>query len=99
MHTQDGAYPRRCTHKAVYSHRKSHVIEGGVRGLAPASSVASRSVGKVGSCTWNSTRFVIRGKMVHTQGGTHRRRSIATAGFMLLKGSAGAGPRVKHREP
>ena len=43
VHTQGGAHKRRCTQKAVCSHRRSLVIEGGVRGLAPVSSVASRS--------------------------------------------------------
>ena len=38
-------------------------------------------------------------KAVHTQGGTHKRRSVATAGVMLFKGGAGAGPRVERSEP
>ena len=29
VHKQVGAYPRRCTHKALSSHCKSHVIDGG----------------------------------------------------------------------
>ena len=38
-------------------------------------------------------------KAVHTQGGAHKRRSVATAGVMLFKGGAGAGPRVERSEP
>ena len=38
-------------------------------------------------------------KAVHTQGGTHKRRSVATAGVMLFKGGAGSGPRVERSEP
>ena len=38
-------------------------------------------------------------KAVHTQGGAHKRRSVATAGVMLFKGGAGAGPRVEQSEP
>ena len=38
-------------------------------------------------------------KAVHTQGGTHKGRSVATAGVMFLKGGAGAGPRVERSEP
>ena len=38
------------------------------------------------------------GIAVHTQGGAHTRRSVATAGVLLFKGGAGAGPRVKRSE-
>ena len=38
-------------------------------------------------------------KAVHTQGGAHKRRSVATAGVMLFKGGAGAGPCVERSEP
>ena len=38
-------------------------------------------------------------KAVHTQGGAHKRRFVATAGVMLFKGGAGAGPRVERSEP
>ena len=58
VHTQAGANTRGSTHKSAYSHRTTHVIEGGggVRLVAPTLSVACRSVGRVGSCTWDSTR-------------------------------------------
>ena len=35
----------------------------------------------------------------HRQGGTHTKRSVATAGVMLFEGGAGAGPRVERSEP
>ena len=38
-------------------------------------------------------------KAVHTQGGTHKTRSVASAGVMLVKGGARAGPRVERSEP
>ena len=38
-------------------------------------------------------------KAVHTQGGAHRRRSVATVGVLLFRGGAGAGPRVERSEP
>ena len=37
-------------------------------------------------------------KAVHTQGGAYKRRSVATAGVVLFKGGAGAGPRVERGE-
>ena len=42
---------------------------------------------------WQST-----GKAVHTQGGAHTRRSVATAGVLLFKGGAGASPLVERSE-
>ena len=56
VHIQACAYTRRCTQKAVCSHRRSLVIEGAT------------------------------GKAVHTQGGAHKRRSVATARVLLFKG-------------
>ena len=38
-------------------------------------------------------------KAVHTQGGAHTRRSVTTAGVLLFKGGAGAGPRVECSQP
>ena len=38
-------------------------------------------------------------KAVHTQGGAHKRRSVATVGVLLFKGGVGAGPRVERSEP
>ena len=35
------------------------------------------------------------GFAVHTQGGAHTRQSVATAGVLLFKGVAGAGPHVE----
>ena len=37
--------------------------------------------------------------MVHTQGGAHRTRFVATAGVLLSQGGAGAGPRIERSEP
>ena len=36
---------------------------------------------------------------MHTHGGAHKRRSVATAGVMLSKGGAGIGPRLERSEP
>ena len=52
--------------------------------MTPASSAVSRSRGRFGNsharrCTFNA---------VHTQGGAHKRRSLATAGVLLFKGGA-----------
>ena len=38
------------------------------------------------------------GIAVHTQGGAHTRRFVATAGVLLFKRGAGAGPRVERSE-
>ena len=46
--------------------------------------------GEVGRCTH---------KAVHTPGGANTRQSVATAGVLLFKGVAGAGPRVERSEP
>ena len=53
---QGGTYTRRCTQKAVCSHRGSLVN------------------------LWAAC------KAVHTQGGAHKRRSVATAGVLSFKG-------------
>ena len=37
--------------------------------------------------------------MVHTQGGAHTRRSVATAGVFLFKRGAEAGPHIERSEP
>ena len=42
---------------------------------------------------WRSTH-----KAVHTQGGAHRRRSVAIARVLLFKGGVGAGPCVERSE-
>ena len=36
---------------------------------------------------------------MHTQGGAHIGRSVATAGILILKGGVGAGPQVEQSEP
>ena len=45
-------------------------------------------------CVWGGGRWCI-----HTEGGAHTRRSVATAGVLLFKGGAGAGARVERSEP
>ena len=90
----------RCTHNAVHTQGSLWPPQGlchlsGVRGLAPALSKASRSKGWFGS---PHTRQCIH-KVVHTQGGAHTRRYMATAGALLYKGGAGAGPRFERSEP
>ena len=104
MHTQDGAYPWRCTNKAHYNHRKSQVIETEVRGLASVSSVASWCVARAGSCMWDRARvggahitWCIH-KVVQTQGTAHTRQFVATAGLMLLKGGVAADLRIEGSE-
>ena len=95
VHTQGGVHTRRYTLKAVHTEgglwppQESCYLGGGLRGLAPASSEVNRSMGG-----WRSTH-----KAVHTEGGAHKRRSVATAGVLLLKGGTGAGPRVERSEP
>ena len=72
----------------------------GVRGLAPASSAASRMHSRTGGAhTRRGTH-----KAGHTQGGAHTRRGTqkavdSIAGVLLFKGGAGAGPRVERSEP
>ena len=91
MHTQGGAHTRRCTQKVVCSHHRSFIISGGVRGLAPSSSEASRGNGRFGG---SHTR------PVHTQGGAHKRRFVATASVLLFqRGLREAGPRIEPSEP
>ena len=41
----------------------------------------------------------VGGGCIHTEGGAHTRQFVATAGVLLFKGSAGAGPRVERSEP
>ena len=100
LQRQGGTHTRRCTHKAEH-------IKGGlwppqescylrvVWGLAPASSEASRSKGLVGApkARWYTL------KAVHTQGGAHKRWSVATAGVLLFMGGARAAPRIERSEP
>ena len=68
---QGGTHRRRCTQKADCGHRRSHVIEGAI----------GKAVYAKGGAHTRAT-----GKAVHTKGAMHKRRSVATAGVMLLKG-------------
>ena len=59
-----------------------------------------------GGCIWSAQTHNMCGKgwrcthkAVHTQGGAHIRRSVATAGVLLFKRGAGVGPCVKRSEP
>ena len=71
---QGGAYTRRCTHKAVHTRGLWPLHEScylrGVRGLAPASSEASRL---------SSTASCRKGSAFPTQGGAYTRRCIHKA--------------------
>ena len=60
----------------------------GVRGLAPASSAASRMHNRTGGA---HTRRYIH-KAGHTQGGTHKRRSVAVQESCYLRGVRGLAP-------
>ena len=86
VQTKGGAYTRRCLYKAVHTkgglwplQESCHLR--GVRGLAPASSKASRASSEasrstgwfVGPQAWRCTHNV-----VHKQGGAHTRRFVAT---------------------
>ena len=53
-------------------------------------------------CVWEGVfggKGGVYGAAVHTQGGAHTKRSVATAGVMLFRGGAGAGPCVERSEP
>ena len=70
----------------------------GVRGLAPASSVASRSVGWVKAPLF--TRMPLPFTRDHENNGAYTRRctqkaACSRAGVLIFKGGAGAGPRVE----
>ena len=92
VHTQGGAYTRRCIHKAVHTQgrlrppQKSYYLRGGVQGLAPASGEASRSKGRFGG---PHTRRCIH-NTVQTQG-----RLCAPQESCRLRGGAWASPRVE----
>ena len=100
-----GTHTRQCTHKAEHAqggaHKRRSVANARVllfkrgAGLAPASSEASRSRGLVGAP--QARRYTH--KAVHTQGGAHKGRSVATARVLLFQRGAGVGPRVKRSEP
>ena len=72
IHTEGGAYTRRGIHKAVHT-------QGGL--WPPQESCYLRGHRQGGThrrrCTY---------KAEQTKGGTHKRRPVATAGVMLLKG-------------
>ena len=70
QHTDGGAHTRRNTQKAVCGHCRSHVIEG----------ATGKAVHTEGGA--HTRRYTQRA--VHTQGGTHKRWSMATAGVLLL---------------
>ena len=100
VHTQGRVHTRRCTHKAV-QHKRWFVATvgvffsgGGMRGLDPASSEASRGKGRFGG---SHTRRCTH-KAVDTQGSAHNKRSVATAVFLLFKGGCrGWSPRRAKR--
>ena len=94
VHTQGGAYTRWCTHNAVHTQGSANTrrsvgtarvlsFKGGGVWVGPR---VKRSEVKQGE-VWQSThtRRCIH-KVVHTQGGAHTRRSVATAGVLLFKG-------------
>ena len=66
------------------------LFKGGA-GVSPASSEESRSRGRFG----NPHTRRCRCNAVHTQRGAHKRRSVATAEVLLLKGGAGVSPAPK----
>ena len=70
VHTQGGAYTRRCTHKAVGCYFK-----GG--GDWPPFQPSEPKQGVLSRCTH---------KVVHTQGGAHTRRFVATARVLFFQG-------------
>ena len=99
LHSRSGgAHTRRYIHKAGHTQggthkRRSVAVQEccylkGVRGLAPASSAASRMHGRTGGA---HTRRYIH-KAGHTQGGTHKRRSVAVQESCYLTGVRGLAP-------
>ena len=71
-------------------------------GMEPGSSEAShllsevsRSKGRFGSPRARRCMH----QVVHTQGGAHTRRSVATARVLLFKDGVEAGPRIEQSEP
>ena len=92
MHTQGGAHTGRCTMKALHTkgglwppEESCHL--GGVQGCPPHR--ANRAVVHIqgGSYTRRCTY-----KAVHNESLAHKRRSVATAGVLLLRGGAGVSP-------
>ena len=99
------AHKRRCTHNVGRTqggaHKRRSVATAGVllfKGGVGAGPRVERSGPKQGGVGGPHTRRCTH-KEVHTEGGAHKRRSVATAGVLLFKGGAGAGPRVERSEP
>ena len=92
VHTQGGAHIRWCTHKAVHTQGDAHKrrfvataavssFKVGCGGMDPASGEASRGKGRFGG---SHTRRCTH-RAVHTQGGAHKRRFVATTSLLLCK--------------
>ena len=95
------AQTRRCIHKAVHTQGslqppQEFCYARGVQGLAPTLKKVSRLSSEVRLVhnVWGKDWWCAH-KAVHTQGGAHTRRSVATARVLLFKVGVGAGPCVE----
>ena len=76
VHTQGGAYTKRCTHKAVCGHRKSHVIKGATGKAVHTEGGAHTRQNKQKAACGHGRSHVIEGatgKVLHTEGGAQTR--------------------------
>ena len=97
LHKQGNTHTRRSTQKAVCGHRRSLCV---LRCFFQfyTDALRSKASSRRGLVSVPQPRRYTH-DAVHTQGGARKRRSVATAGVVLLKGGTVVGARVERSEP